>query len=611
MENNDFQKDVNHVENNVKQVNKNVQKKHKNAKAKTIVLMVIVLVLVLVVGVLGGLLISGNGNKVTNIINQGTEKKDENKSNKKLDESKPWVYDAEYGKDKTVKKVESFSSDKDLIVPYININSEDANKANDEIKNIYEETYSKYGAAPSYTIIYSSNYEFYENDNILSIVLRVGDAVINGGAGTSKTYIYNFNLDTLKPATLKEMAILCGFNSESDVQYKVKEWEKRQNELAKANPDKVAAQMTGVVDGQYFIDKDKKLNFIYMSLAAGNYYTPAVVEPNKDIEDFYDFDNEDNSATNSIKDFSIMKNDGFANTVYENEKKQGEKFYRVSFDSNCNPTIYIEDVGVQPYATYRNFYNLKYDKTAGTKYIDFDFKILNETEDGGKGQIQYVTTSDIIIKLNYPPTDYVTLRKVTTSNNNKTATETDKKYAEEYIKIIDEVAAEYPDSNLTCDLIYFNNDDIPDLVIGVSGYWVSLYVYENGTVYNPIDNWAYGAMGNTGYDYLEKKGAIFNYNSDYAGGIGTTSIALYNSKHDFDYLAHRDKGADIDSTDSMYEEIQKDLKETAGYYYNDKKISEQEFNNKVKELSVSTDVRDYKTLDGSKTTEEVKNQLRK
>lgn len=404
-------------ENDVSQQNGNAEIKPKNKKL-TIVLVSVIIVLLIAIGVCVGLWFAGDTTKIIN--NKEEVVKEEENTSKKLDETKPWVYDADYGKDKAVKKVESFSSDKDLTVPYININSEDANKANDEIKNIYEETYSKYGSAPSYTIIYSSNYEFYENDNILSIVLRVGDTVINGGAGTSKTYIYNFNLDTLKKATLKEMAILCGFNSELDVQNKVKEWEKRQNDLEKANPDKVAAQMTGVVDGQYFIDKDKKLKFIYMSLAAGNYYTPAVVEPNKEIEDFYDFDNDDNSATGSIQDFSIMKNAGFANTVYETEKKQGEKYYKVSFDSNCNPTIYIEDGGAQPYATYRKFYNIKSDVAAGTTYITFDFKILNETEDGGKGEIKYSNVADntfISIKLNYPPTnEYVMLQKVTTSS---------------------------------------------------------------------------------------------------------------------------------------------------------------------------------------------------
>lgn len=187
--------------------------------------------------------------------------------------------------------------------------------------------------------------------------------------------------------------------------------------------------------------------------------------------------------------------------------------------------------------------------------------------------------------------------------------ETNSNYAQEYINIIDQVKKEYPDSNITCELIYFNNDNIPDLVVGLSGYWVSLYMYEDGKVYNPIDEWGYGAMGNAGYMYLEKKGIISNHNSDYAGGISTDSISILNSEKDFDVLSVRGKGADIESTDPMYEEIQKDLKETGGYYYNSKKISEQEYNNKLKELSINFDSKNFKLLDGSKTIEEVKTQL--
>lgn len=522
MENNEnnIQNEVKNVENNVNSAQNNMPKKE---KGKMIALMVIVLLLVLAVGVLAGVMISGKNKPefVRQIENKVTNKEDE-KESKKIDESKDWVYDAEYKKEnkkiyQDSAKTEEYASnsDKDLVVPYINIDSDYAKKINDNIKALYDEYYAKYGT--SLTTPFSDEYKCYNryelkydkflNDNILSVIITLheGAVVVDGGTGggTFTKYTYNFNLDTLNEASLDEMAKKCGFESENEVKEKVENWEKRQEELKKKYADYIAATMEGVQKGKYFIDANHKLNFIFRSQAASTCDNAQPIEKNKNIEDFY----------------------------IEKELIEQQEIYENSLANN---------------------------------------QIIDKNEN--------------------------------TSTNS---------YAKEYIKIIDEVAAEYPDSNLTCDLIYFNNDDIPDLVIGISGYWVSLYVYENGTVYNPIDNWAYGAMGNTGYAYLEKKGAIFNYNSDYAGGILTTSIAKYNSKHDFDYLAHRDKGADIDSTDSMYEEIQKDLEKTGGYYYNDQKLSEQEFNNKVKELSVSTDVRDYKTLDGSKTTEEVKNQLRK
>ena len=30
----------------------------------------------------------------------------------------------------------------------------------------------------------------------------------------------------------------------------------------------------------------------------------------------------------------------------------------------------------------------------------------------------------------------------------------------------------------TYSLIYFNNDSIPELVVGLDGYWVSMYTYD-------------------------------------------------------------------------------------------------------------------------------------
>ena len=60
----------------------------------------------------------------------------------------------------------------------------------------------------------------------------------------------------------------------------------------------------------------------------------------------------------------------------------------------------------------------------------------------------------------------------------------------------------------------------------------------------------------------------------------------------------------------MYEQVQKELAESAGFYYNGKKISEEEFNNKLKESSVSSNEKDYKELYGNKSIEEVKKLLK-
>jgi len=77
---------------------------------------------------------------------------DNNKTSKKIDESKDWVYDADYLKEnkkiyQDSAKTEEYAvnSNKDLIVPYININLEYAKTVNENIKALYDDYYSKYG----------------------------------------------------------------------------------------------------------------------------------------------------------------------------------------------------------------------------------------------------------------------------------------------------------------------------------------------------------------------------------------------------------------------------------------------------------------------------------
>lgn len=87
------------------------------------------------------------------------------------------------------------------------------------------------------------------------------------------------------------------------------------------------------------------------------------------------------------------------------------------------------------------------------------------------------------------------------------------------------------DSNLSADLIYVDSDDIPELVIGDNGFWVGLYTYHDGRAYTLMDHWAYGAMGNAGYEYIPKENRIRNYNSDYAGAILYTAYMAMNDQY--------------------------------------------------------------------------------
>ncbi len=73
--------------------------------------------------------------------------------------------------------------------------------------------------------------------------------------------------------------------------------------------------------------------------------------------------------------------------------------------------------------------------------------------------------------------------------------------------------------DVTYDLIYVDDDDIPELVAGKSGYYVSLYTFKNGHAHCHMHQWPYGAMGNAGYYYAPGKDLFTNTNFDQAGAI--------------------------------------------------------------------------------------------
>lgn len=87
------------------------------------------------------------------------------------------------------------------------------------------------------------------------------------------------------------------------------------------------------------------------------------------------------------------------------------------------------------------------------------------------------------------------------------------------------------------DLIYFDEDDIPELTAGVIGYNVSLYTYDAGTVYKVMDEWSYGAMGNSGYAYSPGQNSLRNYNTDFAGAVLYTTYMRMGAQHSLENVA--------------------------------------------------------------------------
>lgn len=91
--------------------------------------------------------------------------------------------------------------------------------------------------------------------------------------------------------------------------------------------------------------------------------------------------------------------------------------------------------------------------------------------------------------------------------------------------------------DMAYDLIYVDEDDIPELVTCHQGYSVSLYTYWDGAVYALMDDWGYGAMGNAGYAYVPRRNNIVNDNSDYAGAILYTTYMAVSNHQSVDVVA--------------------------------------------------------------------------
>lgn len=146
------------------------------------------------------------------------KKKDEPKDTIKIDESRDYVYNAEYD---TGNAPESYTiGDRtytldEIVVPYINIDSEAATKANENIKAEFDKLMEAYndGANGGLGYVKYSEYDFYVNENVLSIVFKTG----TGATDVVFPYYhtYNFDLNTGEKINYKTAFALAGFTSDS------------------------------------------------------------------------------------------------------------------------------------------------------------------------------------------------------------------------------------------------------------------------------------------------------------------------------------------------------------------------------------------------------------
>lgn len=144
------------------------------------------------------------------LIKKGTTTNIENNNNEEINPGKELVYDAEYmlegyeDKSYISKTTEQKYSLKDINLPYINLDSEDAKEVNKTISYLYMEMAEIFkeelnGSQTWYNI---AGYTVYQTSDFLSVVINTE----YGGTSvpTTKYFTFNFDLTTLKQVTFKD-----------------------------------------------------------------------------------------------------------------------------------------------------------------------------------------------------------------------------------------------------------------------------------------------------------------------------------------------------------------------------------------------------------------------
>lgn len=267
-----------------------MEKTNKEKNVVIILLIVIIMILAVLCVLFATNTITLNKDNKDSSVN--SKSNDVNKYISKINNEKDWIYNAEYSKNV---KANSYSIDdktyyvKDINVPFINVDSEYAKNANDEIKKVFDIAIKSFneGMNDSMTYVDECDYTSKITDSYLSTLLTLGIGATD--VVHPKYYVYNVDLKTGKQLSFEDVYKIVGFNSsniDSKVKTAITSIMKEQlnvfespdsypegTNFATYNNESINNYLESVNDNtiRYFISDNGKLNIIVtLSIPAGS-----------------------------------------------------------------------------------------------------------------------------------------------------------------------------------------------------------------------------------------------------------------------------------------------------------------------------------------------------
>lgn len=173
-------------------------------------------------------------------------------------------------------------------------------------------------------------------------------------------------------------------------------------------------------------------------------------------------------------------------------------------------------------------------------------------------------------------------------------------WMEAYVDKMTECMQEDPESSF--ELIYVDEDDIPELAAGRQEYYVSVFSYGPKGITTIVDQCVYGAMGIAGYEYSPRDNVMRVYDSDFAGAIRWLDYWMIGEDKE------REEFYDRALCCSVYNEIYEMSdgiefnEETLYYFYGEEMITPEEYDSYLIDG-------DYRYIELGKSYEEIMDEL--